>query len=716
MKLRLFTLCVALFLGFSLSGFAGIVEKETAKKLATNYFYERLSEKNNVKLADVKIFNDITLSDNTGPLLYIFNFSEGGFMVVAAEDAVNPVIGYVFEGMYTNQNQPETFAGYMDYMKGQVNYYRTNQFTADQTIKETWKRYLAADFDSKPLAKSSKDVEPLTISRFDQGKYYNTKCPLDAGGISGHVVTGCVATSMAQIMYYYRYPETGQGSHSYYANNSSGNPNYGVYGLQSANYAATTYHWDAMVNEPSEVNLDIAQLMYHCGVAVNMSYGPGASGAFSADVPSAMINFFKYSSSTSYSQKFNYSSTQWDNIIQTDLNNKHPLIYSGQSSAGGHAWICDGFQIQTGVAMYHMNWGWSASYNGYFALSNLNPGGDPPYASSQGIIKNMYPANGYPLGCAGQRTITSNTGTIEDGSGLYNYADNGNCSWLIAPSDSVKKIILTFEKLDTENGNDIVTVYDGETTSAPILLQTSGTTLPAASLTSSKNKMLVTFTSNGSTNAGGFFANFRSVYPQYCSGTNTFNSPQGTLSDGSGVKNYVNNATCNWIIDVPFGINLTLTFTAFDLEDNNDFVKVYDYATQQLLATCSGHTLPAPVTSVSGKMYIVFKSDYAYNFGGWAAQWSVGNLGLEENSGIKSFSVYPNPASSSLTIDLSMEDTQNTRIELTTINGQLVYSEEFKALHGDLNKRLDVSSFAKGVYVLKVKGEKGLITRKVTLQ
>ena len=63
-----------------------------------------------------------------------------------------------------------------------------------------------------------------------------------------------------------------------------------------------------------------------------------------------------------------------------------------------------------------------------------------------------------------------------------------------------------------------------------------------------------------------------------------------------------------------------------------------------------------------------------------------------------------------------MEDTQNTRIELTTINGQLVYSEEFKALHGDLNKRLDVSSFAKGVYVLKVKGEKGLITRKVTLQ
>jgi hypothetical protein len=716
MKIRLFTLCVALFLGFSLSGYAGIVEKSVAKKLATNYFYERLAEKSLVKLADVQVFNDFTIADNTGPLMYIFNFSEGGFMIVAADDVVNPVIGYVFEGMYTSQNQPENFMGYLDYMKGQVHYFRTEQIAADNAITSTWARYTDDNFASMPLVKSSKDIEPLTTSRWDQGKYYNTMTPVDAGGVSGHCVTGCVATSMAQILYYYRYPETGQGQHGYNANNPNGNPNYGVYGFQQANYGATTYHWDAMVNEPSEANLEIAQLMYHCAVGVNMGYGPQASGAYTADVPSAMINYFRMSSTTSFSQKFSYTTTQWDNLIQGDLNNKHPLIYSGQSSAGGHAWICDGFQIQSGSAMYHMNWGWSAAYNGYFTLSNLNPGGDPPYNGSQGIVKNMYPPNGYPSYCTGQKTVTSSTGSIEDGSGLYNYSDNANCSWLIAPADSVKKIILTFEKLDTESNNDIITVYDGDNTSAPVLLQTSGNTLPTAALTSTKNKVLVTFTSNGSVNAGGFFISYRSVYPQYCSGTNTFNAPQGTLADGSGSKNYVNNATCNWIIDVPFGFDLKLTFTAFDLEDNNDFVKVYDYATQTLLATYHGHTVPAPVVSPSGKMYIVFKSDYVYNFGGWEAQWSVGNLGLEDNTWIKSLSIYPNPVSDKLNIDMHLEEAQNAHLELASLSGQVVYSEEFKSLHGELQKQLDVTSFAKGVYVLKITGEKGVITRKVSLQ
>lgn len=713
MKYRLLTLSLIVFTSISLICRADQIDQETAKKFATNFFTEKIVQnpENSNLIADVSQVIPVNFKNKV--CLYAINFSKGGFVLLSAEDNAYPVIAYSYEGSFSSDNHSPSFNYWINGTMSDIYEISENQYAPGKINSNFWAKYLNPEFVPETSTKGAKDIEPLIKSNWDQGKYYNTLCPKDNTdpNSGGHTPTGCVATAMAQIMYYYRYPQTGVGSHGYNCNN----PNYGNYGYQFVNFGTTTYNWDNMVNQPNEANLAIATLMYHCGVAVNMSYGPNASGAYTSDCPGALINYFSYSSGTSYAQKMNFSTSQWDQLIQGNLDNLHPVIYSGSGSGGGHAWVCDGYQLNGGNVWYHMNWGWGASDNGYFYLNDLNPSSQGPFNLNNGVVKNFFPANGFPSYCSGQTVITSNTGSIEDGSRLYNYTDNANCSWLIDPTDSVKKITLTFEQFDTESGVDIVTVYDGDNTSAPVLLTHSGNTLPSSSITSTGSKMLVTFTSNSGNNYQGFYAQYKTIFPTYCNSV-TYTYPEGTISDGSGGNIYNNNTTCNYTIDVGWGKDLMLTFTSFDLEPDNDFVQIYDLASSVLLAKYSGQTIPAPVTSPSGKMFIVFKSDYIYNYQGWDATYTIGNLGLDENNAFKSFIVYPNPASDVLHIDLNSGETQNTTIELSSMNGQVVYKEEIDALLGDFKKDINLSDLSKGIYLIKIIGDKSVLTRKVTIQ
>ncbi|MGC9336786.1 MAG: C10 family peptidase, partial [Candidatus Cloacimonadia bacterium] len=169
------------------------------------------------------------------------------------------------------------------------------------------------------------------------------------------------AVAMAQIMRYHKYPEHGTGSSSYY---------YGPYGWISADFGNATYNWDNMPNYLTDYNDDVALIGFHCGVSVEMMYGPEGSGAYSSDVPYALINYFNYASSVSYEERWYYSDTQWENLLQTELSAKRPVYYSGSGSSGGHAFVCDGYN----GSYFHFNWGWGGLYNGYFYLSALNPG------------------------------------------------------------------------------------------------------------------------------------------------------------------------------------------------------------------------------------------------------------------------------------------------------------------------------------------------------
>ncbi|HRY33502.1 MAG TPA: C10 family peptidase [Bacteroidales bacterium] len=713
MRITRFTLTALIMCLLLQAGQAKEVDRATARKAALHLYYERANQQAQLPFSKISIASEQSITDASGiPYYHVFTFDGGGFVIITAEDILQPVIGYSTRSTYSDDAGNLGFRTWMGQIKEQIDYYRAQGTAAHADVSREWERLLDDEFISKPLAKSGKNVQPLMITQWGQGKYYNTLTPSDPNGEEGHCPVGCVATSMAQIMFYYRYPETGQGAHGYNANN----PNYGNYGWQEANFGATTYLWDEMVLKANEANMALATLCYHLGVSVNMSYGPNASGSFTNLVPSAMSAYFKYDAAIQYIQKMNYSSSTWEAMMIANLDNKQPLIYSGANSDGGHAWNCDGYENTGGTNMFHFNWGWDGYSDGFYAINNLTPGGDPPYNQNNGAVRNIYPASGYPAYCGGNKVLTGTKGTFEDGSGMtLNYQDNASCSWLIAPTDTVSKIVLTFNLFNTESNNDVVTVYDGADASAPVLLTHSGSTLPSGTYTSTSNRMFITFTSNGSTAGEGFYASFRSNYPKFCQGTN-LSSPNGTVSDGSGPLNYLNNTVCSWTIQPPFGKNLNLHFTYFNLEDNVDYVKVYDLATQTLLATYSGTNMPADVTAASGSMYIEFKTNYVYTYGGWEAEYSVGNLGLDENSGFSDINIYPNPSRGILNLQFSQDMPGEAEVLLMNLTGQILRQENTGRFSGQYKGSFDLSDLAKGVYLLKLSNELGSYQQRLVIQ
>jgi len=424
------------------------VDPATARRAGLNFYYERINLHADVPYKQLTVREEFAEHYLGKVVYYAFNFSDQGFVIVSADDAVTPVLAYSFDGVYTRENQPPQFMDWMGKYALQINASMEKQLNPEPEVKAAWDHLNVSGPEGLgSLRNTMTDVLPLLVSTWDQGGNYNLLCPSDPAGPSGHVWAGCVATAMSQIMYYYRYPNTGLGSHCYVP---------AGYPQQCADFGNTTYNWGEMMNSVYFTDSAVATLIYHAGVAVNMMYSPNGSGAYSEDAAQALISNFKYHPNTTLLQKDNYTETEWDNILMDNLNHQRPMYYDGYGT-GGHAFNVDGYQ---GTNYFHFNWGWSGSFNGYFYLNNLNPGGDD-FTNGQGAIVNLYPdttAYTYPSYCTGQTVRTEMFGTFEDGSGVKNYQANANCSWLIAPeseSDSITSITINFSRFDTEEGTDM---------------------------------------------------------------------------------------------------------------------------------------------------------------------------------------------------------------------------------------------------------------------
>jgi len=717
MTTRFLTLLLVTF--FILPATAKVIDQVTAEKAAKNFLYEKLNQKSQVAYKDVVVSTTYTMKDNNVPVYYGINFRDGGFVIITADDIVKPVVGYSPTGFF-NPNDP--YGNFKDWMTGvtvQVQAYRSRGSVANASNTAQWARLTDVNFAQSAIEKSGKNLEPLVLSHWDQGKYFNTLCPADNAGPEGRALTGCVATAMAQVVNYFRYPSSGTGNHAY---NTNLNPApFGHYGVLSVNYTNATYNYDGMVNDPSEANMDIAKLMYHCGVAVSMNYGPTASGAQTSDCVGALATHFKYSNtSTSFAQRSTTPNTAWHTLLMTELNAKRPVLYSGRNPEYGHCFVADGYQTSSSDTLYHFNWGWSGNNDGFYDINDLNPGNDPngPFSDSQGMVKGIYPANSFPAMCSGPKVFTTSQGSIEDGSSFTaNYADNTDCSWLLAPVDTVKKFMLSFERFSTADTNDVVKVYDGADANAPLLLSHSGNTIPAA-ITSTSNRMFITFHTDNANTAEGWLAIFKPIYPVLCTGT-TMTATSGTVSDGSGDFNYLANSTCSWVIQPPNPDqkSLILQFTSFNTETNKDFIKVYDLVTEtQLGATYSGNTLPPTLVSPSGEMYIEFKSNYANNYAGWTAYYTLGFVGVGELNSFREMRIYPNPANDHLNIAFDMDQTGMLSIEMLSLTGQSLIKQNYSNFSGSFNQSLDLSGIARGVYNLKLSSDKGVYNHKVVVQ
>jgi len=239
------------------------------------------------------------------------------------------------------------------------------------------------------------------------------------------------------------------------------------------------------------------------------------------------------------------------------------------------------------------------------------------------IIVNADSGNTGGGACSGNTNLTSCTGTVADGSGSDNYANDLNCSWTISPPGATS-VTLNFTAFDTEDGYDFVRVYDGGDASGDLLGQFSGSSLPPT-LTAASGEMYIEFETDVSFTFTGWSANYtcNTGGGGGCNGNTNLTACTGTIADGSGAGNYVNNLNCSWTISPPGATSVTLTFTEFDTEGGYDYVRVYDGANNLgiLLGEFSGFSAPPTLTAASGSMYIEFETDLSFTYQGWSANY-----------------------------------------------------------------------------------------------
>lgn len=298
---------------------------------------------------------------------YVFpNANSKGFTIVSGDDRLPEIVGYSSQGSYDENNLPE---GFISFMKAYQNLYNKVNLGDAEALKnlaeiKAWRNKKNAS------AASTSAVAPLLGNiEWDQTSPYNNMCPKYD---SVHVAaTGCVATAMAQVMAYYKYPKQLKADIPGYVNRWNGIP----MEIPTITQEEGIYDWDNMLpkynkeaNATQQQKDAVAKLMYHCGAAVRMSYGPESGAAVSS---SKLAKYFGYDADLMMDlSRSSFTLDKWMQIIDTELAAGRPVLYGGQSSENGHQFICDG-KDENGL--YHINWGWSGNQNAYFDLSILNP-------------------------------------------------------------------------------------------------------------------------------------------------------------------------------------------------------------------------------------------------------------------------------------------------------------------------------------------------------
>ena len=271
------------------------------------------------------------IEENDETYMAVLNFGQG-FIIMAADDASIPVLAYSFEGNFELETAAPGAKMFLEQYQKEIAAIRNLGLQPAADVQSAWQEL--QNHQAKGILEVV--VSPLLTSTWNQTKFYNQYSPQDADspqGYDGRTPNGCVAVAMAQIMYYYRFPEQGTGQHT----------NYTDYGNFTVNFGEETYNYEVMEDALSGYNNEVAKLIFDCATSVDMMYAPDGSGAYSENVPNALTTYFFYSPDAQRSSKWGTNNSQWRNYLKTDLNENHPLYYSGYSDDGGHAFVCDGY-------------------------------------------------------------------------------------------------------------------------------------------------------------------------------------------------------------------------------------------------------------------------------------------------------------------------------------------------------------------------------------
>ena len=380
------------------SFFAKNVDVITAEKIAKFVLtgVDTQTRSNEIDVSLIWTGEDVCTRMNNSPAYYVFNKVGGnGFVIVSGDDIIKPILAYSYVNSFHVENMPDNLRAWMAYYREQINWAREENIVSDEETIWAWER-LRDEIDS---AKNSEEVL-IETALWDQTAPYNLLCPTINGT---QAPTGCVATALAIVMKYNRWPDQGSGMTFQYTTKQYKQTLSATYNI--------VYDWDNMLNKYEKGNYStgqaeaVSQLMYHCGVFSEMDYTPRSSGALTLTAMGGMVRYMKYDKSMTLQSREWYTEAEWNSLLKKELDAGRLIIYGGSNNKEeGHQFVLDGYKQND----YHVNWGWGGTANGYYSLSALDP-------DSQGVGGNT--GGGFTVG----QDAVIGVKKSEEGSG---YCDN----------------------------------------------------------------------------------------------------------------------------------------------------------------------------------------------------------------------------------------------------------------------------------------------------
>lgn len=392
---------------------------------------------------------------------YIFEINNSGFIMVAADERITPILAYSLLNKFKCTNIPKEVISILDNYNEEIGFVITNNIAQDQKTADQWAN-LANYIENEKSSMSApfaKKIDPLINTMWDQAPLYQTLCPLD--NVNVQTYAGCVSIAMGQIMKYWNYPSSGEGLHSYK-----------YYSKQLTCYFyKQKYFWDSMPNmlyntSSNFQKYQITKLISDLGISVDMNYGSNASSAIVSE--NVGENQGKSSAEFALKNYFGYKKTlytlfrddaTWVSLLKTELNAARPILLCGGTGNDAHAYVCDGYDQSD---YFHMNFGWGGYYNGYYSINRISVNSVFSLTSNQYAVIGIEPANNERFSLElSSKTLSNDTISYGDAFSLKvnlknNSSKDFNGALRVVAFDSVKcnliELIGLKEELFLEKG------------------------------------------------------------------------------------------------------------------------------------------------------------------------------------------------------------------------------------------------------------------------
>ena len=331
---------------------AGDVSREQARESASQFLKKKSIER---MLTPVEAQKPLRRGGNgEADCFHVFNVGQDeGFIIVSGDDRAPEILGYTDHGTYDVDNLPPNFVNWLKCRTEEIRYMREH------------------NIESAPAANSLMStraaVAPMLQTKWGQGYPFNLGYP----EVNGQAcITGCVATALAQVLYYHKFP----------SGNTTEIPGYttSTHHIQMSTLPPTTFDWGNMAltynSKSTQVQKEaVAHLMFYCSTAVKANLDPGGTGAYSYQQLVSLRNYFGYAKNAKQVSRSKYSMSKWEDILYEEVAAGRPVLFSGNAGDGqpGHAFVLDGHDGEN----FHFNWGWNGTCDGNFALTALNPSG-----------------------------------------------------------------------------------------------------------------------------------------------------------------------------------------------------------------------------------------------------------------------------------------------------------------------------------------------------